>query len=98
MSEAKLSMVDWSISSVVEVEALTVATQPTIEGAAEGVEVVGILDGIELGTPEGADVLNETQQKQHDMKSTKAKFDTLTKILQQTTVFHIEKIYIRHIS
>ena len=56
-------MVDWSIVSVVVVEALTVATQPAIEGAAEGVEVVGTPDGRELGTPVGADVLNVTQHK-----------------------------------
>ena len=54
-------MTTWSISSVVTVDALTVATHPASEGEAEGIEVVGMPVGITLGTPLGADVRKVTQ-------------------------------------
>ena len=53
-------MVDWSTGSFVDVDAVTVATQPASDGAAEGIGVVGRAVGV---TVVGADDNRSSQKK-----------------------------------
>ena len=67
MEVAYSSNVDWEIDAVAEVDALTVATQPEMDGVEDGIIVVGRRVGVLVGALDGLLVILFTQNINQEM-------------------------------